>query len=40
VVKPTSIQLVEEMPKVLGDLRKGIEQSEFQAYFQPQFDAG
>ncbi len=37
---PSMQKAAEEKLKVLGDLRKGIEQSEFQAYFQPQFDGG
>lgn len=37
---PSMQQAAEERLKVLGDLRQGIEQSEFLAYFQPQFDAG
>ena len=37
---PSMQQAAEEKLKVLGDLRQGIEQSEFLTYFQPQFDAG
>jgi len=37
---PSMQQAAEEKLKVLGDLRQGIEQAEFLAYFQPQFDAG
>jgi EAL domain-containing protein (putative c-di-GMP-specific phosphodiesterase class I) len=36
---PSMQQAAEEKLKVLGDLRQGIERSEFQAYFQPLFDA-
>ena len=36
---PSMQQAAEEKLKVLGDLRQGLEQSEFLAYFQPQFDA-
>jgi len=37
---PGMQRAAEEKLKVLGDLRQGIGQSEFLAYFQPQFDAG